>query len=262
MEKQAPPLGPLRSALLDAAGFRHAFFTREGGVSPPPWDSLNFAVPVGDDPESVRENLRRAAAALGVPPARLYMPSQVHGTASRVLTGAEARDDVVRSTGDVALSRVPGVACGVRSADCVPILVADRGTGAVAAVHSGWRGTVAGAAGAGVAALRALSGGEGDLLAAIGPHISACCFEVGDDVAATLAACSPAGDGALVTAPGRKTRVDLRRIVHAQLEAAGVEPGRIDDVAGCTVCEPGRFHSFRRDGARSGRLLSAIVAGS
>ena len=80
---------PRRSALLDEAGFRHAFFTREGGVSLPPWASLSFAISVGDDPAHVRENLRRAARALGVEADKLYMLSQVHGTASRVLRGDE-----------------------------------------------------------------------------------------------------------------------------------------------------------------------------
>jgi YfiH family protein len=249
-----------KSPLLTGAGFRHAFFTRGGGVSRPPWDTLSFSLSVGDDAESVRENLRRAAAALGVPPERLYVLSQVHGTGSRVLSGAEDRDEVIRSEGDVTLSRAPGVACGVRTADCVPVLVGDRRTGAVAAIHSGWRGTVAGVVPAGIAALRAQLGDTGDLVAAIGPHIEACCFEVGDDVARSLGACSRAGRSAVIDVPGRKTRVDLRRIVHAQLEAAGVRADHTSDVAGCTFCEPGRFHSFRRDGKRSGRMLSAIVA--
>jgi len=266
MENQPapPPRGapaPQTSPLLAAAGFRHAFFTRQGGVSRPPWDTLSFAVSVGDDPASVHENLARAARALGVPAARLYMLSQVHGTASRALTGAEDRDEVVRSSGDITLSLTPGVACGVRSADCVPVLLADRASGAVAAIHSGWRGTVAGAAAAGVAALRALTGHRGDLLAAIGPHIEACCFEVGEDVAASLASCSTAGATAVIAGEGRP-HVDLRRIVRAQLEAAGIEGKLIEDVAGCTVCDVERYHSFRRDGARSGRLLSAIVAGA
>jgi hypothetical protein len=248
----------LESALLAGAGFRHAFFTRRGGVSRAPWDTLSFAISVGDDPGAVHENLARAARALEIPLGQLYMLNQVHGTAHRELTGGEDRDEVIRSVGDITVSRAAGVACGVRSADCVPVLVADRRTGAVAAIHSGWRGTVAGAAAAGVAALRELAGGPGDLCAAVGPHIEACCFEVGEDVAASLAGCSRAGRGAVL--PGARPRVDLRRIVRAQLEAAGLDAAAIDDVRGCTVCEPERFHSHRRDGERSGRMLSAIVA--
>jgi hypothetical protein len=251
----------LASPLLEGAGFRHAFFTRLGGVSRPPWDTLSFSASVGDDPEAVRENFSRAAAILGVDPRRVYVLSQVHGTNAHVLTGTEDREELIRTvSGDITLSRTPGVACGVRSADCVPILIADRASGAVAAIHSGWRGTVAGVAAAGVAALRDLAGARGDLVAAVGPHIQTCCFEVGDDVAADLARSSPLGEAAVVRAEGKKPHVDLRRIVHAQLEAAGLAAEMIDDVMGCSVCEPERFHSFRRGGKVSGRMLSAIVA--
>jgi polyphenol oxidase len=257
MAPAAPSEAALVSPLLESAGFRHAFFTRRGGVSGPPWDSLNFAAATGDDPAAVRENLARAAAILGVSPGKVYFLSQDHGTASRVLAGDEDRDEVLRSVGDVTLSRAPGTACGVRSADCVPILIADRASGAVAAIHSGWRGTVANVARAGVLALRDLAGARGDLVAAIGPHIERCCFEVGPDVAAQLAACSPLGAAAVI--PGEKPHVDLRRVVRAQLEAEGIAPEAIDDVAGCTVCDRERFHSFRRDGKVGGRMLSAIV---
>jgi YfiH family protein len=247
----------LESSLLARAGFSHAFFTRAGGVSQPPWDTLNFAAGTGDDPAAVRENFARAASLLGVSAARLYVVSQVHGVAAQVLAGDEDRDAVLRKIGDITLSLSPGVACGVRTADCVPILIADRTSGAVAAIHSGWKGTVANVAASGVRALRELVGSRGDLLAAIGPHIEACCFEVGADVAAELAACSPLG--AAVVIAGDKQHVDLRRIVRAQLEAAGIDPAAIDDVRGCTVGDEERFHSYRRDGKIGGRLLSAIV---
>jgi YfiH family protein len=257
---ETSPAEALESALLSRAGFRHGFFTRAGGVSAPPWGSLNFLIAVGDDPAAVRENWTRAAARLGVDLARLYVLSQVHGTVSHTLDGAEDREEVARRRGDITASRAPGVGCAVRTADCVPVLCADRATGAVAAIHSGWRGTVVNAAAAGVAALRALAGGPGDLVAAVGPHIGACCFEVGEDVAELLAGASSLGHAAVIRPPGARMRVDLRRIVRAQLEAAGLAPDAIDDVAGCTYCEPDRFHSYRRDPGRSGRMMSAIVA--
>jgi polyphenol oxidase len=250
---------PVFSALFDAEGFRHAFFTRAGGVSHPPFDSLNVAAAAtGDDPSAVQENIRRCAAALGVPLARLYILSQVHGTDAHVFDGSEDREEVVKRLGDITASRTPGVACGVRSADCVPVLLADRRSGAVVAVHSGWRGTVANAAGAGVAVLRALAP-SANIVAAIGPHIEPCCFEVGDDVAASLAGASDAG-AHVVDRSRERPHVDLRRIVRAQLTAAGVELSLIDDVRGCTVCDRERYFSYRRDAAQSGRLLSAIVA--
>jgi hypothetical protein len=251
---QVPPFAT--ADLLTAEGFRHAFFSRLGGVSGPPWDSLNVAASTGDSLESVRENIRRCALALGVPAARLYFLSQVHGIDVQVLDGTEDREEVVRLVGDITASRVPGVACGVRSADCVPILLGDLRSGAVVAVHSGWRGTVANAAAAGVAALRSL-GEKPEIVAAIGPHIERCCFEVGDDVAATLAGASALGES-VVDRSQKQPRIDLRRIVRAQLEAAGVATTRVEDVPGCTVCDA-RYFSYRRDGARSGRLLSAIV---
>src|SRR4051812_30129301 len=109
----------LHGAILGSAGFRHAFFTREGGVSLPPWDTLSFAVSVGDDAAAVRENFARAARHLGVDADRLFVLSQVHGTAHRVLGRGDDRDAVVRCEGDITISREEGVACGVRSADCV-----------------------------------------------------------------------------------------------------------------------------------------------
>lgn len=255
--------GPIPSALASAAltqaGFSHAFFTRAGGVSRPPWDTLNFAAGTGDDPAAVRENFDRAAQILGVTASRLYVVSQVHGVAARVIGAGEDREELLRAVADITLSRAPGVACGVRTADCVPILIADRTTGAVAAIHSGWKGTVASAAAAGVRALRDLIGARGDLLAAIGPHIETCCFEVGADVATELAACSSLGETAVLMASGEKPHVNLRAIVRAQLEAEGLAATAIDDVRGCTVGDRDRFHSFRRDGKVGGRLLSAIV---
>ena len=253
--------GPIPSALASAAltqaGFSHAFFTRAGGVSRPPWDTLNFAAGTGDDPAAVRKNFALAAQILGVTASRLYVVSQVHGVAARVIEEGEDREDVLRAIADITLSRAPGVACGVRTADCVPILIADRTSGAVAAIHSGWKGTVANVAAAGVRALRDLIGARGDFLAAIGPHIETCCFEVGADVAAELAACSSLGGAAVI--PGDKPHVNLRAIVRAQLEAEGLAATAIDDVRGCTVGDRDRFHSFRRDGKVGGRLLSAIV---
>lgn len=249
----------ITSQLLLREGFRHAFFTRRGGVSRAPFDSLNFSRRVGDAEESVEANLHRAAEALGVPLDRLYFLSQVHGTEVVQLSGGEDRDEIVHRTGDATVSTSPGVACGVRVADCVPVLVADRETGAVCAIHSGWQGTTLGVTCAAVTALRKLIGGEGDLIAAIGPHIERCCFEVGDDVAERLAASAPFESDVIVREGERKPHADLRRIVRSQLRALGLDDLAIDDVHGCTKCDADRFFSYRRDKERSGRHLAAIV---
>ena len=137
------------------------------------------------------------------------------------------------------------LAVGVRVADCVPILVGDEETGDVAAIHAGWRGVEAGIVRAAMDALRGRSP-----VAAIGPCIEACCFEVGVDVAARL--------GFVVREERGKALVDLRAAVRAQLRRCGLPDDCIDDVRGCTKHEA-RFHSFRRDGANSGRMLAAIA---
>jgi YfiH family protein len=248
----------LQSSLLARAGFRHAFFTRRGGRSPHPFDSLHFGA-AGHDAKSLAANVGIAARALDVDPERLYVTTQVHGRAVAVIRGDEARADVLAREADVVLTKAPSIACAVKVADCVPVLVGDRATGAVAAIHSGWQGTVAQVVEAGLHALRLELGDRGDLVAAIGPHIEACCFEVGDDVASKLAACA-VGSDVVARDPGGRPRVDLRAIVRAQLRAAGLADEVIDDVGGCTKCDATRFFSYRRDRDKSGRLLSAIVA--
>jgi YfiH family protein len=249
----------LFSPLLEAVGFRHAFFTRQGGVSRGPYESLSFSLAVGDDKEHVAENFRRAAGVLGVQAGRIYYLSQVHGRQTRLADGNEPADAFVRHEGDAVVALGGELACAVRSADCVPVLLGDLETGAVAAVHAGWRGVVAGVVGAAVQALRAETGRSGDLVAAIGPHISFSAFEVGEDVALELRAASEAPN--VVLATPERFRVDLRRIVRAQLRAAGLGEHSVDDVFGCTASEPARSFSFRRDGPKSGRHLSAIVPG-
>ncbi len=242
---------------MQRAGFRHAFFTRTGGASEGPFESLSFSTAVGDDPEHVDENLRRAGALLGVRAERVLYLSQVHGRQARFYGTPEERAHLITLEGDALGGTDPGSAYGVRSADCVPILLADAQSGAVMAIHAGWRGVVVGAVEAGVACLRQSLGGEGQLLAAIGPHISERAFEVSDDVAAELAAVCPV-PGA-VRRDAAKPHVNLRFIVTQKLLALGLTEASIDQVDGCTVFEPQLYFSFRRDGKRSGRHLSAIV---
>jgi YfiH family protein len=248
----------LVSPLLQAAGFRHAFFTRRGGVSTGPFESLSFSTSVGDEPERVLENVRRAAAALGVAPEHLHYLSQVHGARCVRVDSQSLRGEVAQSEGDALVSRDAGVACGVRSADCVPVLLADRRSGAVAAAHAGWRGTVRRVVEAAVVALSEIAEGPPELIAAIGPHISLAAFEVSEEVAGELAGASLLGD-VVDRSFGERPHVNLRRIIRGQLLGLGLSEQAIDDVPGCTVLEPDRFFSFRRGGAVSGRHLSAIV---
>jgi YfiH family protein len=201
--------------LLETAGFAHAFPTRHAGD--------------GD-----------LLAALGA--AAIAQVKQVHGAvAVEAGPSLPVEADAVVARG----ARSGGQAVGVRVADCVPVLVADRVTGDVAAIHAGWRGVAGGVLAAGVKLL-----GGSDLVAAIGPCIGPCSFEVGTEVADRL--------GHVVRRAGDKAFVDLRAAVRAQLRALGLDDARIEDVPGCTKHEA-RFHSFRRDGDRSGRMLAAIL---
>lgn len=245
--------------MLKAAGFTHGFSLRTGGVSKAPFDSLNLGRAVGDNLEHVEENVRRFAAGLGVDPKHLYETSQVHANAVRVV---HQHDDVVRvraETADALIGCECGTTVGIRTADCVPLLIADKRTGAVAAVHAGWRGVVAGVVSAALQTLTRETRSESPsaFIAAIGPHIRACCFEVGLDVADSIAASTLPR----VIQPGatpEKRNIDLALGVTHQLAQFGMT--QVDDVGGCTYCAPEQFFSFRRDGNRSGRHLSVIAA--
>ena len=218
---------PLYSKLASGEGFVHAFSTR--GES---------------DADMVR--------IVGAP---VVQVQQVHGArAVEVDAAVGAEADAVVARGELPAG-ARGLAVGVRVADCVPLLLADRRSGDVAAVHAGWRGVVAGVV---RASIDALARERGSLVAAIGPCIGACCFEVGRDVADQIVgAC---GDGRVLVWEARdKAYVDLRAAVRAQLLALGLARAHIDDVPGCTKHEGERFHSYRRDGAGSGRMLAAIA---
>ena len=257
MENHSPRKSPwVQSELLTHAGFRHAFFTRVGGSSSAPFESLNFSASVGDGAENVAANFGLAGNALGIKREQVCHLSQVHGARVVILTDpAATRDQTMAIEGDALASDRPELACGVRTADCIPLLLASPDTGWVAAVHAGWRGCVAGVAVEAVRALR--EQGAGRLLAAIGPHISRDAFEVSREVADELRAASPDKD--IVDDSRAKPHVDLRRMISSQLKAEGVRAEDIDQVQGCTYLEPELYYSFRRDGPVSGRHLSAIV---
>jgi len=249
----------LQSGLLTRAGFVHAFFTRRGGISEGAFQSLNLSPEVGDRADHVRENLRRAAHTLGLPPERLYVPRQVHGNAVLVLDRGHGPGVVAAATADAIVSGEPQLGCAVRTADCVPILLADRESGRVAAIHAGWRGVVSHVVAATLERMLMLGSQPQALLGVIGPHISASAFEVGEDVAAQLASASSASQ-VVQRARGKKPYVELAKIVSAQLVDAGLDPTQIEQIPGCTHGDAAWFFSHRRDGSASGRMLSAIVS--
>lgn len=251
----------LTSRLLTERAVRHGFSTRIGGVSEGPFATLNLAVGPGDEPRAVAENLARFAAAIGVDPERLFQTFQVHGAEVRVIEPHDERLAVLPENADGLVARDVSTAVAVRIADCVPVLLHDDVKNQVAALHAGWRGVVSGVVPNGVALLARSALSSASIVAAIGPCIGPCCFEVGEEVAAAILDATP--DESVIVREGRdrgpKPHVDLRRAVRLQLRALGVADDRIEDVPGCTRCDAERFFSYRRDGARSGRLLAAIA---
>ncbi len=247
------------STLLARAGFLHGF-SRVG---------VDFAPSRGA--ESVARDLARVGEVVGFTPERCHQVKQVHGAVTHVVTPTAPTADL---EGDALVARGAalgsGLAVGVRTADCVPVLVGHPGSGAVAAIHAGWRGVEAGVVGAALGALRS-DPRDARMVAAIGPSIGACCFEVTVEIADLLAQASGGHAGVVVARYGAgKAKVDLRAAVRAQLVAAGLADADIEDIGGCSVCTraaaptaevaPHLYHSFRRDSAASGRMLAVIVA--
>lgn len=237
----------IQSPLL--AGFPHGFTTRLGGASGPPFDSLNLGGAVGDDPGRVADNWAAVERETGLSFARV---KQVHG--ARAVRLDAASPPAVEA--DVVVSRTPGLAACVSVADCVPILVADPSTGLVAAVHAGWRGTLARAVAEAVRALAAEAGAPPSrLLASIGPSIGPCCYEVSPDLAARFAA----EIGPEVVSARRAPALDLWAANAVILAAAGVPSSRIELLRRCTSCEREVFFSHRRDAGRTGRQAAFIA---
>ena len=245
------------------------FTTRHGGVSQPPYDSLNLAMHVGDDPAAVRENRRRLVAQTGLAEEPRWL-SQVHGT--RVVHASEVERDVTAA--DAVWSDQPGQVCAVLVADCVPILLAARDGSCVAAVHAGWRGLAAGIIQQTIATLPAPAAG---LIACIGPCIGRDAYQVGPEVIqhiadagvepvyqpsapagttapATASVTDPAADIASDASP--RFQFDLGATAHASLRQAGV--GRVHSEARCTCSDSARFFSYRRDGS-TGRFAAYIA---
>ena len=238
--------------LLTASLIRapHGFPTRAGGVSVTPFESLNSSGAVGDDPAAVSQNLSRLAAAAGVAQERLLFVKQVHG--ARVVEGVEARPD---TEADGVWTDVPGTAVGVRTADCLPILIEDP-RGRVAAVHAGWRGVIGEIVARAVEQLVAQGAVARELRVALGPCIQRCCFEVDGDLPARFEA---AFGTEVIFRPqaASKVHLDLPRAVGQTLARLGVPAGHVVALPQCTGCDA-RFFSHRREHGITGRHLSFI----
>lgn len=250
--------------LTQAGGVAHGFSTRQGGVSQGIFSSLNLSASRGDDPDCVRENYRRFCAAIGADEKRLVLTRQVHGCAVRAVTEADIQQDVcapVEQACDALITRTPGLTLAVFTADCIPILLYDPRVKAAAAVHAGWRGTAGDIVGRTVEQLgRSFGSRPKDLLAAIGPGISRCCFETDGDVPQAMEA--QLGELArphVSPGPGEKFHVDLKGINAALLQRAGLSPDHIEVSPHCTACLPDLFWSHRVTKGQRGNQAAMIM---
>ncbi|MCJ2082398.1 peptidoglycan editing factor PgeF [Methylobacterium sp. J-090] len=239
-------------------GLRHAFFTREGGVSEGLYASLNGGLGSADVPARVAENRDRMCAELGV--ASLVSLYQVH-SATAVVVEAPFLPDA-RPQADAMVTRVRGLALGIATADCGPILFADAERGVVGAAHAGWKGALTGVIDATVQAMEGLGARRSEIVAVLGPTISQGAYEVGPDFITRFRMEAPGCEGFLGAGarPGH-AQFDLPGFIAARLARAGVT--RAHDLGVCTYADPDRFYSYRRATHRHeadyGRLISAIA---
>lgn len=247
-------VGWWRAMSLEARGAGAVFASRLGGVSPPPYDTLNQGGSGGDDPRRVLENRARFARAAGFELEASARVRQVHGAAvcvARAPGDCGEADALIAAGGDAVLT--------VLVADCAAIHLLDPDRGAIGLCHAGWRGVVADAPGAAVRSLRARFGSDpGGLWAAVGPCIGACCYEVDRPVIAALRAAVPWADDVLTPVDAIHARLDLAQANRRRLLDAGLTAAHIHLAAMCTACHGDRLFSYRRDGRRSGRMLAAI----
>lgn len=246
-----------------AGGVRHGFSTRLGGVSTGVWASMNLGTTRGDSCDHVRENFRRFCTSIGADNPSVVMSNQVHGDKVRVVTAADIKHDLYHSEeyqADGLITDIPGVALTVFSADCIPILLYDPVRRVIAAVHAGWMGTALGIAGTAAEKMTGIYGSKpADILAAIGPGISKCCFETHEDVpnamteamgAAALAYIQPLENG--------KYKVDLKGLNAQWLRKSGLSQEHIAVDCECTLCHPDKYWSHRAHREHRGSQAAMI----
>jgi len=244
--KQTESLLPFDWAL--PSGVRAAFTTRLGGASQPPWDSFNLGAHVGDSPEHVAANRARLRELLGLSDEPAWL-SQVHGT---TVADLDESSTPGTATADASVTSAAGRACVIMVADCLPVLFASRDGSRIGAAHAGWRGLAAGVLENTVAALGVA---PGELQAWLGPAIRPANFEVGPDVREAFVAGDPHAAKYFLPNTRGRWQADLVGLARRRLQALGLH-----DISGgewCTVADPRRFFSHRRDG-KGGRLAALI----
>jgi YfiH family protein len=252
---------PIRSPALDAmlpSGIRHGYFTRLGGVSEGIYEGLNIGTGSHDDPEKVRENRKRVASWMGVVPDHLLTAYQIHSPDVIVVRGPFEGE---RPKADALVTDAPGVALGVSTADCGPVLFADPDRRVIGAAHAGWKGALSGVLENAVAAMERLGARRERIAAVLGPSIGPANYEVGPEFIERFIA-DDTGNKRYFTSSLKSGHAmfDLNAYTVDRLERAGVRAEKLDR---CTYAEEGLFYSYRRTTHRKeadyGRQISAIV---
>jgi YfiH family protein len=244
-------------ALTRLPGISHGFFGRRGGVSTGIHASLNVSEKSGDDPAHVSANRAAALALLNFSTDNLATLNQVHSARVHVLSGTIPPGN--RPEGDAMVTNVPGLALGILTADCTPILLADAEAGVIGAAHAGWKGAASDIVYATVMAMVALGADPAKIVAAIGPTISLANYEVGPEFAADLLAKHPYAASRIAKPDLGREHFDLAGLVFDQLRGAGV--GSVDDLKQCTYAAPDRYFSHRyatHQNTTTGRQISII----
>jgi YfiH family protein len=247
-------------SLSKLPGIRHGFFTRSGGVSDGVYASLNGGVGSEDSPAKVAENRARMAASLGVALERFLTAYQIHSP--EVVVAAAPWPSSERPRADAIVTRTPGLAIGVSTADCGPVLLADAEARVIGAAHAGWRGALTGVIEQTVAAMEKLGAKRERIVAAAGPMIRQPNYEVGQDLVDRFVAVEPNNVRFFKPAqrPGH-AMFDLAGYVASRLRRAGI--AEIEDLGHCTYADPAQFYSYRRATHRVepdyGRHINAIV---
>lgn len=254
----------LTSPLLEECrGISHGFSTRLGGVSRPPFDTLNLGPGRGDEQANVEENYRRFFAAVGAEPERAVLSKQIHGITVRAVTAADAGKGLSRPrdyTADALITDAEDLPLVVFSADCGILLFYDPVHRAAGAVHAGWRGCAAGIVEQAVRAMQSAYGTDPSrLLAALGPCIGPCCFETDDDVPDAMRAALGSQAEPYLERRDVKWQVDLAGLNRQWLLRAGVLPEHIDVCGLCTACRPDLFWSHRKMGNARGAQIAVIA---
>jgi YfiH family protein len=250
----------LQSPILAALpGIRHAFFTREGGVSDGLYTSLNGGIGSNDEPAKVSENRARMAQALAVKPERFLTCYQIHSP--KVVEAHEPWTYETRPHADAIVTREPALAIGVSTADCGPVLFADPQAKVIGAAHAGWRGALTGVLEATVEAMERLGANRSRIVAAAGPMIHQPNYEVGPDLVERFLAADADNTRFFTSGRPGHSMFDLPGYVTARLKRLGI--GAVDNLKLCTYGDPGRFYSYRRTTHRSepdyGRHVNAIA---